>query len=117
MMTLGLLRLLRIRLDAAGYEVDAAESGEQALGRLPVFQPHLVITDLRMGGMDGMALHADGARTIQGSERNLCIYKSPYPSAVLFQHEKLPCCRQLSNNSCQNWYCTDQACSRLYVAD
>ena len=51
-----LLKLLTIRLHAAGYEVDAAESGEQALGKLPAYQPHLVITDLRMDGMDGMAL-------------------------------------------------------------
>ncbi len=52
----GLRRLLRMRLTAAGYEVDAVDGGEQALARLPVFQPHLVITDLRMEGMDGMAL-------------------------------------------------------------
>lgn len=52
----GLLRLLTIRLTAAGYEVDSAESGDDALTRLPGFQPHMVITDLRMDGMDGMAL-------------------------------------------------------------
>lgn len=51
-----LLRLLSMRLAAVGYEVAAVESGEQALAQLSVFRPHLVITDLRMGGMDGMAL-------------------------------------------------------------
>ena len=51
-----LLRLLSMRLSAVGYEVAAVESGEQALAQLSVFRPHLVITDLRMGGMDGMAL-------------------------------------------------------------
>lgn len=51
-----LLRLLSIRLRAAGYEVDNARSGEQALGRLAAFRPRLVITDLRMEGMDGMVL-------------------------------------------------------------
>lgn len=51
-----LLRLLSIRLAAAGYAVVTAESGEQALARLAAERPQLVITDLRMSGMDGMAL-------------------------------------------------------------
>ena len=52
----GLLRLLSMRLTAAGYEVTAVEGGEQALVQLPLFNPHLIITDLQMGGMDGMTL-------------------------------------------------------------
>ncbi|HWN29929.1 MAG TPA: sigma 54-interacting transcriptional regulator [Burkholderiales bacterium] len=52
----GLLRLISMRLNASGYEVDTVESGEQALVRLSILKPNLVITDLRMGGMDGMAL-------------------------------------------------------------
>jgi two-component system response regulator GlrR len=52
-----LLRLLSLRLASAGYAVDAAESGEQALARLSSFQPNAMITDLRMDGMDGMALY------------------------------------------------------------
>ena len=51
-----LLRLLSMRLSAVGYEVAAVESGEKAVSQIPIFQPHLVITDLRMDGMDGMAL-------------------------------------------------------------
>lgn len=51
-----LLRLLSIRLKAAGYGVTVAESGEKALAHLAITRPQLVITDLRMGGMDGMAL-------------------------------------------------------------
>ncbi|HFD79534.1 MAG TPA: response regulator [Gammaproteobacteria bacterium] len=51
-----LLRLLSMRLSAAGYEVNAVESGEKAIAQIPTFQPHLVITDLRMDGMDGMTL-------------------------------------------------------------
>lgn len=52
----GLLRLLSIRLTAAGYGVTAVESGEKALAHLPIIRPNLVITDLRMTGIDGMAL-------------------------------------------------------------
>jgi two-component system response regulator GlrR len=52
----GLLRLLSLRLSSSGYAVKAVESGEQALEEIPVFQPHLIITDLKMDGMDGMTL-------------------------------------------------------------
>jgi two-component system, NtrC family, response regulator GlrR len=51
-----LLSLLTMRLSAAGYQVQTAESAEQALARLQVGKPHLVISDLRMEGMDGLAL-------------------------------------------------------------
>ena len=51
-----LLRLLSMRLTSAGYVVLTAESGEQALAQLSLSRPHLVITDLRMQGMDGLDL-------------------------------------------------------------
>lgn len=51
-----LLRLLAIRLNAVNYHVESAKSAKQALGILESFQPQLVISDLRMEGMDGMAL-------------------------------------------------------------
>jgi len=52
-----LLRLLSLRLRSAGFRVVTAESGEQALAVLATAQPDLVITDLRMEGMDGMGLY------------------------------------------------------------
>lgn len=51
-----LLKLLSIRLKSSGYEIQTAEDAHHALSRLAVFQPDLVITDLRMGEMDGLAL-------------------------------------------------------------
>ncbi|MGB7933044.1 MAG: response regulator, partial [Gammaproteobacteria bacterium] len=51
-----LLRLLSMRLTAAGYAVTAVESAEQALAQIPLLQPNLMITDLQMSGMDGMTL-------------------------------------------------------------
>lgn len=51
-----LLRLLGIRLSAAGYQIESAQSAKIALGRLENFHPDLVISDLRMEGIDGMAL-------------------------------------------------------------
>ncbi|MFU8830906.1 MAG: sigma 54-interacting transcriptional regulator [Wenzhouxiangella sp.] len=52
----GLLRLISLRLESAGFKVDAVESAEIALGRLASGYPDVVVTDLRMEGMDGMAL-------------------------------------------------------------
>ena len=51
-----LLRLMQIRLTTAGYAVSTAESAERALAQVSATRPQLVVTDLRMGGMDGMAL-------------------------------------------------------------
>ena len=51
-----LLQLIAMRLGATGYAVSTADSGESALASVTVSRPDLVITDLRMHGMDGMAL-------------------------------------------------------------
>ena len=51
-----LLKLLALRLSAAGYLAQTAESGERALAMIAVSRPDVVVTDLKMGGMDGLAL-------------------------------------------------------------
>lgn len=51
-----LLRLLKLRLVAAGFGVEAVDNGQEALSRLVVFRPHAVVTDLRMDDLDGMGL-------------------------------------------------------------
>ena len=51
-----LLRLLSLRLQAEGYSVQSASSAEQALAKIAVARPRVVLTDLRMDGMDGLAL-------------------------------------------------------------
>jgi two-component system response regulator GlrR len=51
-----LLQLIAMRLTAAGYAVTAVKSGEAALAALAVARAQVVVTDLRMQGMDGMAL-------------------------------------------------------------
>ncbi|CAI8828842.1 sigma 54-interacting transcriptional regulator [Methylocaldum szegediense] len=51
-----LLRLVALRLTAAGFELETVNSGPAAISRVSVFRPHVVVTDLRMEGMDGLAL-------------------------------------------------------------
>jgi len=46
-------QILKIQLEAAGYSVTAAGSGEEGLERLAADPPDLVLTDLMMPGMDG----------------------------------------------------------------
>ena len=58
-----LLELLSIRLTASGYEVECVNSAEAALNHLDVARPQLVITDMRMSGMDGLALFEQIHRT------------------------------------------------------
>ena len=58
-----LIKLLTFRLQGAGYRVESADSAERALAKLSISIPHLVITDLRMGGMDGMALFQNIRKT------------------------------------------------------
>lgn len=51
-----MLHLIGMRLGAAGYRVTEAESAEAALACFRKSRPQMVLTDLRMGQMDGLAL-------------------------------------------------------------
>jgi two-component system response regulator GlrR len=51
-----LLKLISLRLVSAGYRVRTADSGETALAALAISRPGIVVTDLRMPGIDGMQL-------------------------------------------------------------
>lgn len=53
---LDMLHLMGVRLSAAGYQVSSAESGEAAVISFHRNRPQVVVTDLRMGEMDGLAL-------------------------------------------------------------
>ena len=47
-------RFITLNLEMAGYEVGEAESGEQAVMQIPVFNPEVVVLDLMLPGMDGL---------------------------------------------------------------
>lgn len=51
-----LLTLWKVRLESNGFQVTTALSGEEALATMAAINPHVVITDLRMPGIDGLAL-------------------------------------------------------------
>ena len=51
-----LLKLLSMRLGAAGYQVTAVASAEAALAQLAVQRPALMISDVQLPGQDGLAL-------------------------------------------------------------
>jgi DNA-binding NtrC family response regulator len=50
------LEVIKTRLTHGGFEVETAESAEQALARIAAFSPGLVVTDIRMSGMSGLEL-------------------------------------------------------------
>ena len=50
------LKLARLVLVAAGYEVRTAVDAEAALALLESFEPRLILMDLQLPGMDGLAL-------------------------------------------------------------
>ncbi|MDR1529006.1 MAG: sigma 54-interacting transcriptional regulator [Burkholderiales bacterium] len=49
-----LLKLISLRLSSAGYQVRVSETAECALSMAEIKTPSLVITDLKMPGMNGM---------------------------------------------------------------
>ena len=51
-----MLRLLSMRLGAAGYQVTAVGSAEAALAQLEIERPQLVLSDVQLPGRDGLAL-------------------------------------------------------------
>jgi DNA-binding NarL/FixJ family response regulator len=64
-----LLRAVAACLKAEDYEVSTARSGHEALMQLAEFVPDLIISDIRMPGMDGYKL----ARQLRGSPRTALV--------------------------------------------
>ena len=58
-----ILRLLTMRLRARGFRVTAVGSAEQALARIAVDTPRVVVSDVRLPGQDGLALFEEIRRT------------------------------------------------------
>lgn len=74
-----ILKLITMRLNAAGYATSTANNGAEALSAIELQRPDLVVSDLRMPAMDGMAL----LDTIQHSQPTL-------PVILLTAHGSIP---------------------------
>jgi two-component system, NtrC family, response regulator GlrR len=102
---LEILRLISIRLTGAGYQVTALDSAEKALASLQQTRPNIVVTDLKMSGMSGMALfdavqkinpalpvivltaHATVPDAVEATKRGVFGYLTkPFDSKVLLAH-------------------------------
>lgn len=77
-----LLKLLSIRLKASGYHVSMAANGNQALSMVAAERPDLVVTDLRMAGLDGMALFHEIDRRHTGLPVIILTAHGTIPDAV-----------------------------------
>ena len=60
------IRILRLTLEREGYQVRTANDGNEALGVMADYQPHVMISDIQMAGMDGQEL-CTTARALSGA--------------------------------------------------
>jgi two-component system response regulator GlrR len=77
-----LLRVVSMRLEKEGYAVTSVDSAEKALAQVAISAPDLVLTDLKMGGMDGMALFEALARQLPGLPVIIMTAHGTVPDAV-----------------------------------
>lgn len=78
----GLLKLLSMRLQAAGYRVEPAASAIAAVALLAQFRPDVIVTDLRMENMDGMDLLREAATRAPGVPVIIITAHGTIPDAV-----------------------------------
>ncbi|GAA0574188.1 two-component system response regulator GlrR [Halomonas salifodinae] len=77
-----LLKLLGMRLESHGFRVTTAASGREALERVEASRPDLVLSDLRMDEMDGLALFQELQRRLPGLPVIILTAHGSIPDAV-----------------------------------
>ncbi len=77
-----LLKLLSMRLTAAGYRITAVGSAEEALTQIAVQRPQLVVSDVRLPGRDGLALFDEVRSRYPGLPVILLTAHGTIPDAV-----------------------------------
>ena len=81
------LKLMRVLLAGEGYDVRTATDADEALSVVKEFSPRLVLMDIQLPGMDGLALtrrlKADPAfRDMRSAPRPACRARRIPPSAT-----------------------------------
>ncbi|MGB8713672.1 MAG: response regulator, partial [Onishia taeanensis] len=71
-----------MRLESRGFRVTTADSGRMALDRLAIERPDLVLSDLRMDEMDGLALFQEIQRQAPGLPVIILTAHGSIPDAV-----------------------------------
>ncbi|WP_245904527.1 two-component system response regulator GlrR [Halomonas lactosivorans] len=71
-----------MRLESRGYRVTTAESGAEALRKLAAERPDIVLSDLRMDEMDGLALFQAIQREVPGLPVIILTAHGSIPDAV-----------------------------------
>ena len=64
--------LYKMELEDAGYQVETADSGSQALKKMEAFQPDLVTLDIKMPGMSGLEVLAEIRKNYKNLPIILC---------------------------------------------
>ena len=64
------LEVVKLRLEASGYEVVTAKSGEEALAKIKAEKPAVVLLDILMPGIDGLEV----LKRIRKTDENLPVY-------------------------------------------
>jgi len=73
---------LKVILEEENYKVEVYNEPEEALKKLPEFKPHLVITDLKMPKIDGIALIEQAKKILPETDFVVITAYGSIPSAV-----------------------------------
>jgi two-component system, NtrC family, response regulator GlrR len=77
-----ILKLISMRLNAAGYQTITANDGAEALLTIHMQRPNLVISDLRMPALDGVSLMDSAHETLPSLPFIILTAHGSIPEAV-----------------------------------
>ncbi|MDP7033575.1 MAG: response regulator [Planctomycetota bacterium] len=72
----GLLRVFSIALTNMGYEVETAPDGVAALLAIPEYQPHVVLLDIGLPGVDGLEVCRQIKSDPSGDEISIIMFSA-----------------------------------------
>lgn len=78
---------LAMLFEGEGYSVRATDSAENAIGIMAAAMPHLVVTDVKLVGMDGISFF-ESVRKNDGGKRIPFIFMTAYNDAAAIERVK-----------------------------